>query len=341
MKPITRILIALSSLSMIATYYVPLWQIQLWAPQYPEGLNMKIWHNHLGGAFDIINGLNHYIGMRLIKDEMFPEFAYIGILIGIYIALGLITSISGKINLLKAFVVTGVLYGVAALYDFYRWGYDYGHNLDPHAAIQVPGMSYQPPVIGYKNLLNFTAYSGPDIGGWIIIAASIVATFLLVYELLIDRNRKKAELHMTGKIALVVLASTFISSCSAQGPSPIQFGKDECTHCKMTLTDQKFGAEIITTTNKVYKYDDVNCLVNYLKAYPEIGKKVISIYLVDYSKTGNFVLANEAFFLYSDEIRSPMGSAIAAFSTSNDRDEIKKKLTLSESLAWEKVKTRY
>ncbi|MBK9318081.1 MAG: hypothetical protein IPM91_04095 [Bacteroidetes bacterium] len=150
MKPITRILIALSSLSMIATYYVPLWQIQLWAPQYPEGLNMKIWHNHLGGAFDIINGLNHYIGMRLIKDEMFPEFAYIGILIGIYIALGLITSISGKINLLKAFVVTGVLYGVAALYDFYRWGYDYGHNLDPHAAVQVPGMSYQPPVIGYK-----------------------------------------------------------------------------------------------------------------------------------------------------------------------------------------------
>ncbi|MBL0095152.1 MAG: nitrous oxide reductase accessory protein NosL [Bacteroidetes bacterium] len=296
MKPITRILIALSSLSMIATYYVPLWQIQLWAPQYPEGLNMKIWHNHLGGAFDIINGLNHYIGMRLIKDEMFPEFAYIGILIGIYIALGLITSISGKINLLKAFVITGILYGVAALYDFYRWGYDYGHNLDPHAAIQVPGMSYQPPVIGYKNLLNFTAYSGPDTGGWIIISASVVASLLLVYELIRAKKRKKAENRIIGKMAMIIMTTAFISSCSAQGPAPIQFGKDECSHCKMTLTDQKFGAEIITTTNKVYKYDDVNCLVNYLKAYPEVEKNVKTIYIVDYSNAGNFYSSYEAFF---------------------------------------------
>ncbi|MBK9400491.1 MAG: nitrous oxide reductase accessory protein NosL [Bacteroidetes bacterium] len=305
----------------------------------------RIKYDHLaqpfGGAFDIINGLNHYIGMRLIKDEMFPEFAYIGILIGIYIALGLITSISGKINLLKAFVITGILYGVAALYDFYRWGYDYGHNLDPHAAIQVPGMSYQPPVIGYKNLLNFTAYSGPDTGGWIIISASVVASLLLVYELIRAKKRKKAENRIIGKMAMIIMTTAFISSCSAQGPAPIQFGKDECSHCKMTLTDQKFGAEIITTTNKVYKYDDVNCLVNYLKAYPEVEKNVKTIYIVDYSNAGNFIPINEALLLYSEEIRSPMGSSIAAFSSKPDREAIQNQLPLSETTTWEKVKTSY
>ncbi len=232
MKPLSRILIAISSLSMIATYYLPLWQIQLWAPQYPEGLNMKIWHNHLSGAFDIINGLNHYIGMRLIKEEMFPELQYIGILVGIYIAIGLLAAITNKLTLLKIYVITGLSYGIAALYDFYRWGYDYGHNLDPHAAIQVPGMSYQPPVIGYKNLLNFTAYSGPDQGGWIIVAASIIAISVLFFTLWSNKKlskKKNSSVQHELRVA-PILVLFFLSACSSSEPAPIRLGKDECSN---------------------------------------------------------------------------------------------------------------
>jgi copper chaperone NosL len=54
---------------------------------------------------------------------------------------------------------------VAGLVDFWLWSYDYGHNLDPTAAIKVPGMSYQPPLIGSKQLLNFVATSWPALGG--------------------------------------------------------------------------------------------------------------------------------------------------------------------------------
>ena len=54
---------------------------------------------------------------------------------------------------------------VAGLVDFWLWSYDYGHNLDPTAAIQVPGMTYQPPLIGSKQLLNFVATSWPGLGG--------------------------------------------------------------------------------------------------------------------------------------------------------------------------------
>ena len=68
--------------------------------------------------------------------------------------------------------------------DLYLWGYDYGHNLDPNAAIVVPCMAYQPPVIGTKQLLNFTAFSGPDIGGWIFTAASALAVGTLAYEII-------------------------------------------------------------------------------------------------------------------------------------------------------------
>ena len=75
-----------------------------------------------------------------------------------------------------------VLAGIAGLYDFYQWGSDYGHNLDPTAPIKVPGMSYQPPLLGTKELLNFVAYSGPDTGGWIMVAAGGLTMAALAIE---------------------------------------------------------------------------------------------------------------------------------------------------------------
>ncbi len=158
MKPLTRILVFISALLLVSAYFVPLWQILMWAPQYPEGLEMKIWINTLSGDVRTISALNHYIGMKTIEVSMFPEFKYM-----IYLS-------------------TILLAGTGALIDFYLWGYDYGHNLNPEAPIKIDGMSYQPPLIGTKVLLNFTAFSGPDIGGWIFIAVGILLFALLIYE---------------------------------------------------------------------------------------------------------------------------------------------------------------
>jgi copper chaperone NosL len=62
-------------------------------------------------------------------------------------------------------IVNTILVGIAGLYDFWRWEYNHGHNLSPDAPIKVPGMSYQPPLLGCKELLNITACSWPHIGG--------------------------------------------------------------------------------------------------------------------------------------------------------------------------------
>jgi copper chaperone NosL len=156
----------------------------MWAPQYPEGLEMKIWIDDLTGNVKLISGLNHYIGMRSIEREMFPEFDYMIYIVGSLIAFGLLTAGVGKRILLWLFSGLIVACGIAALIDFYLWGYDYGHNLDPRAPIVVPGMSYQPPLIGTKQLLNFTAYSGPDIGGWIFLVAGVATVSVLVYEVI-------------------------------------------------------------------------------------------------------------------------------------------------------------
>ena len=190
LQPISRLAIALSALAMVSAYFVPLWRILMWAPQYPEGLGMKIWINNITGDVRIISALNHYIGMKHIEVSMFPEFQYMVYIVAFVIAIGLLTSLINRRYMLVAYSLLIVACGIAALVDFYLWGYDYGHNLDPHAAIVVPGMVYQPPVIGTKQLLNFTAFSGPDVGGWIFMGAGILAVGALVYEIVLERKKR-------------------------------------------------------------------------------------------------------------------------------------------------------
>jgi copper chaperone NosL len=183
LKKISQISIAISSLLLIIAYFVPIWRIDLWAPQYPEGLSMYIWLNKLSGQVDIINGLNHYIGMAHIKEEMFPEFKILPYAVAVIIILGLITAFLKSRKILIGFLGILILSGIIAMYDFWRWGYQYGHNLDDSAAIKVPGMAYQPPLIGYKELLNFGAYSIPDIGGWLFVLLGVVAILVLIFEI--------------------------------------------------------------------------------------------------------------------------------------------------------------
>lgn len=182
LTPLSRILILVSALLMVSGYFVPLWRILMWAPQYPEGLAMKIWINNITGDVRIISALNHYIGMRHIEVSMFPEFDYLVYILAFLIGIGLLSALVNRRYMLVIFISLVVASGIAALIDFYLWGYDYGHNLDPHAAIVVPGMVYQPPLVGTKQLLNFTAFSGPDVGGWIFMAAGALAVLALGYE---------------------------------------------------------------------------------------------------------------------------------------------------------------
>jgi copper chaperone NosL len=179
---VSRIIIAITSLVIIVAYFVPVWRIDLFAPQYPEGLVMKIWIYKLSGDVDIINGLNHYIGMKKISVEMFPEFSYLVYLVAAFILYGLVISFTGSRKILFSYLVVSAICGALVLYDFYQWGYDYGHNLNPDAPIKVPGMGYQPPLIGHKKLLNFDAYSMPDVGGYVVIIVVLIAAVIWFLE---------------------------------------------------------------------------------------------------------------------------------------------------------------
>ncbi|EGV43975.1 hypothetical protein BZARG_1502 [Bizionia argentinensis JUB59] len=190
------IIMVIGSLLLLGLFKFPLWNIMLGAPQYPDPLGMNIYIDGIQGVkeFDLqnIDGLNHYIGMKTIpKPEEMWEFsvfpkvilgmAVLGVLIGF---LGFFEKLNYKF-FLGWFLLMSVL-GVAGMYDFNNWLTDYGGNLDPHAIIKVTmpdgsPMSYKPPLIGYKKLLNFDVDSWPHLGGYLLfvgMALTLVAFWI-------------------------------------------------------------------------------------------------------------------------------------------------------------------
>jgi copper chaperone NosL len=186
MKPATRIALAAAALLLALAYVAPLWHIGLDAPQYPEGIGMFVWIDTITGQkpndLHNINGLNHYIGMKAIVPDAIAELKLMPRIVAGLMAFGLLASIIGRRSLLYGWTALFAVVALAGLVDFWYWGYDYGHDLDPTAAIKVPGLSYQPPILGSKQLLNFTAHSWPGPGGWAIAIALLAGVALCVLE---------------------------------------------------------------------------------------------------------------------------------------------------------------
>jgi len=316
-----RLMVLLGSLALLTILFVPMWQIQLTAPQYPEGLVLRIYPNKLGGNLDIINGLNHYIGMKPIHEDDFIELKVLPYIVAVFALVLFILAIDGKRKRLHIFFVVFLLFGILAMYDFWQWEYNYGHNLNPNAAIVVPGMAYQPPLIGFKQLLNFGAYSIPDIGGWLFIGTGALLLMVIFKEYWLNRKKPLARSKAMAGIILLVLT---MWSCEP-GPEPIKPGVDRCSYCTMTVSDNHFGAEILTKKGKAFKFDDIHCLLDYLDNKSIQAKDIKSIYLTDFAGSHALLNSADAILLKSDSIQGPMGGNLVAFSSLDSANKVKEK----------------
>jgi hypothetical protein len=179
-----RVLTALAALLMVGGFFAPLWQIRLLAPQYPEGLGLSIHVNTVRGMtendLNNINSLNHYIGMKAIDPEAIPVLNVMPWVLGVLVVGGLTVALAGRRKLLVTWLGAYATAAMLGLFEFWKWERDYGRNLDlEHAIIKVPGMSYEPPLIGAKQLLNFTAISLPAAGAVLLGVAFLLGTYAL------------------------------------------------------------------------------------------------------------------------------------------------------------------
>ncbi|MBO6780025.1 MAG: nitrous oxide reductase accessory protein NosL [Rhodothermales bacterium] len=309
-----RITLALASLLLLVMYAAPLWNITLEAPQYPEGLGLKIMLTDVQGQkphdLSNINNLNHYIGMKRIEPDAIPELRIMPWIVAFLIVSGLAVAAVGKRSLLYTWCGVFLLVALAGLADFWLWAYDYGHNLDTeHAAIKVPGMTYQPPIIGSKKLLNFTAHSWPALGGWAAFISLGVGMSLAWQSWRSERTTRVA-----GRLGGAVAAgfALLVTGCGQPGPEPFVFGQDTDAFCRMTISEPVFASQLVTSTGKVYKFDSVECMVGYVHAGR--ADDVAQLWVTDSARPGQLIPAEEAFFVQSSAIRSPMGGGLMAVS---------------------------
>ena len=113
-------------------------------------------------------------------------------------------------------------------------------------------------------------------------------------------------------IGLMLLICGTLVSCS-RAPEPISYGKDACSHCKMTIMDNKFATEIVTAKGKIFKFDAIECMTDFINDNPEVNTPEALFLAVNIASPGTLIDARNAFFLKDKAFRSPMGGNLAAF----------------------------
>lgn len=118
------------------------------------------------------------------------------------------------------------------------------------------------------------------------------------------------------KIIAVVSLLMLATACS-QKPAKIHYGSEECAHCKMMITDEQFASQIVTEKGKALKFDAIECMAVYQQENADELQGAIR-YVSDYNNPGNWLKAEEAQFVKSEVVNSPMGESLLGFSSQEE-----------------------
>jgi copper chaperone NosL len=190
-----RLLMLAAAACLTVAFFLPLWNLTMFAPQYPDGLRLDIYSHSLqggNGGQDVkeINVLNHYIGMRDLAAEDFTEFKWMPFVIGGVALLILRAVVHGTVAALVDASVVFVYFGAFSLWSFGYKLYRYGHDLAPTAAVKVD--PFMPPMFGYSQIANFEVYSYPQAATYAMVAALLL---LGVALLMAWRSARRDERH--------------------------------------------------------------------------------------------------------------------------------------------------
>jgi copper chaperone NosL len=141
------------------------------------------------------------------------------------------------------------------------------------------------------------------------------------------------------RVLLIILLVVITYGCTVE-PQPLVYGTDICYTCKMTLMDPKFGAEIVTKKGKVYKFDDVNCMLGFYHADFNEQGNMAHVLVINYAQPNQLIEATNSWYLKSELIRSPMASGIAAFATEEEYSQYKREWK-AILMSWGETNTQF
>lgn len=174
-------LMMLGAMFIVVSMFLPYWQLTLLAPQYPKGLKAQVYVNHVVGDVREIDGLNHYIGMSKLAEaaEFERSLAVIAI---IALAFLLLTAVFIRNHWAALLALPTIAYPVAFVGDLFFWLYQYGHDLDPKAALSSSIKPFTPTILGQGYVGQFRTVASFEEGFYLAVAGSIVVLLGLYFH---------------------------------------------------------------------------------------------------------------------------------------------------------------
>lgn len=186
-------LLSLSRVLVLVSVFLPYWHMELDAPQYPDGLFLTAYVNHLTGDVKEIDGLNHYIGMRPLHEAAHFEKA-----LSVWAIIAMFLLVEGAMFIHSRWAVLlalpAVLFPFAFLADLKYWMTEFGQNLDPSAPLSASIKPFTPTVLGEGGIGQFRTYAEMGTGLWLAFAAAGLAVIAFyfhrrAYKPLFDRAK--------------------------------------------------------------------------------------------------------------------------------------------------------
>ncbi len=176
----SRVAMMLVALALIPALFLPVWEITLHAPQYPEGLTMEVYAHTVTGDLQEINTLNHYIGMHEISPDEFPEFNFIPFFLIRFLGFAFLAFLVARMPVAAIGWIDFAVFGGVMLWDFQHWLYEYGHDLSPDAPIDID--PFTPKLFGVTEVGNFSVSSYPSTAAILMFAAGLAGPAIVAWE---------------------------------------------------------------------------------------------------------------------------------------------------------------
>jgi hypothetical protein len=181
-----NILLGAAAVLLLASMFLPYWQMTLNAPQYPGGLTVEVYVNRMTGDVSEIDGLNHYIGMRPLGEAAQLERA-VSMVAVVFLVLLVLAAIYVHSPWAALLALPAILWPFIFIADMYYWMRHFGLNLDPTAPLSSSIEPFVPPILGTGMVGQFETTATFQIGLWL----AFLAVGLIIAGLYYQRRAYK------------------------------------------------------------------------------------------------------------------------------------------------------
>ncbi|MCA9283854.1 MAG: hypothetical protein KDA22_01470 [Phycisphaerales bacterium] len=176
-----NLMLGVARVLLLVSLFLPYWRMTLEAPQYPDGLHVTAYVNHLEGDVAEIDGLNHYIGMRPLGEAaQFERAASVWIIIAMVLLVEGAAFVHNRWAAVLA--LPAILFVPFFLLDLAYWLRTFGQNLDPAAPLSSAVKPFTPPVLGVGTVGQFRTIASAGEGLYVAGAAAAVVVLALYFH---------------------------------------------------------------------------------------------------------------------------------------------------------------